>query len=487
MIDLKQKTKFYLSLGFFYLTIIFVFNNTSFFIVFAIFFLMQIFWAKTSSLIETLWYTLLISLPFDFGKQLFLPSLMPRPIISFKFSDWAFLSMTTKTVVIITPFLVIGLLLIVKMRQQNKKENYINKESLMWLVLLFISLLSCLVSSNKVLAVYQWLSLLVSVSLFFTAGIFFKNKEIRRKSFTIILSILLFQGILSLGEYLKKGPIGFFIEKGAYIIASGNITETALGHNIFRSYGSFSGPNRMAAFLSMCLVIASLGLFKNTYIKKNLFTWLALVFGLIGVILSFSRTSWFFLMIFSFILIFTLIRQKYQLYKDIKKIGLVILLLLMVSFPFVYARIASLNTAFSYYGTGSVRLKLIIEALHLIRLKPFLGVGLNHFTMAITRWPVTDVRNYFLAPVHNIYLLIAAETGVFSLLVFITGVYFILRQAKSKSGVLLKQEKSLYSGLKIAVLLYLSIAFFEPFFADPVFNLFMIFLAALTTLNVKRN
>jgi len=67
------------------------------------------------------------------------------------------------------------------------------------------------------------------------------------------------------------------------------------------------------------------------------------------------------------------------------------------------------------------RLVLAQNALALIKKRPLLGVGLGNFIPAqaeILPFVRQDVN--LLQPVHNIYLLIASETGLIGLLVFIT-------------------------------------------------------------------
>jgi O-antigen ligase len=63
------------------------------------------------------------------------------------------------------------------------------------------------------------------------------------------------------------------------------------------------------------------------------------------------------------------------------------------------------------------REELAQTAIQLIKQTPFLGVGLNNF---LFRLPFTN----FVQPVHNIYLLIASETGI---IIFITFIIFIIK------------------------------------------------------------
>ena len=67
------------------------------------------------------------------------------------------------------------------------------------------------------------------------------------------------------------------------------------------------------------------------------------------------------------------------------------------------------------------RLVLAQNALVLIKKRPLLGVGLGNFIPAQPEMlPFLRQDVNLLQPVHNIYLLIASETGLIGLLVFIT-------------------------------------------------------------------
>jgi len=55
-------------------------------------------------------------------------------------------------------------------------------------------------------------------------------------------------------------------------------------------------------------------------------------------------------------------------------------------------------------------------AFQLIKQNPFLGVGINNFIVYLPKFQ--QGRTLWLQPAHNIYLLVAAETGVVGLLIF---------------------------------------------------------------------
>jgi O-antigen ligase len=73
------------------------------------------------------------------------------------------------------------------------------------------------------------------------------------------------------------------------------------------------------------------------------------------------------------------------------------------------------------YGTGYVRVPLAKVAINIIRNHPFNGIGLGDYTHKAKMYDVSgeNVSYWFPMPVHNEFLLIAAEIGIPSLLLFI--------------------------------------------------------------------
>lgn len=469
------KNRFCFSLAILYFCLFFCFNNTSLFISFAVFALLLLFWTKIKNIEEILWYTLLASISFDLGKSFPIAVVVPSSVLqTIGYRIW----------LTVSPSLVFSFLLLFNL-VFKKKSCQFKAHDKFWILLLLISFFSSFQTPLKSVSFYGWLELVKALIIYFAARSLLRNFLVLKRTFIIIISWVFFEGIMSFSQYIFKGALGRYIEEGVINIAFGKITSES--QFIFRSFGTFVSPNRLAAFLTLTLIIISLSFFKQSIIKNNFFTFLSFVFGIIGLALSFSRTSWLAFTLFILTSIFTLIRKGYQLDKKAKKVVFIILAFLLTIAPFIIIRIESLLTAFSYYGTGSVRWKLIKEALHLISLKPFLGVGFNHFTWAMVKWPITDVRHIFLSPVHNVYLLLAAEAGLPALFLFLLAIMSSLKEIHKKRKKIGRRFYPLYTLAQNAVFAYLFIAFFEPFFLQPVFDLFLLTLGMLEAISYAKN
>jgi O-antigen ligase len=65
------------------------------------------------------------------------------------------------------------------------------------------------------------------------------------------------------------------------------------------------------------------------------------------------------------------------------------------------------------------RIELNKTALRMIKAHPFLGVGLGNFIVRIFEFSRNKETIYWLQPVHNIFLLVAAESGLLGLGLFL--------------------------------------------------------------------
>lgn len=463
---MTKEIKFYFSLLILYICLFLAFNNSSLFISFAIFAFLLLFFVKIKKLEEILWYTLLASLPFDLGKSLPVSVVIPTPgLQEIGYRVW----------LTVSPSLILAFLLLFNLNRGRREFTKFRTHDKLWFLFLLFSFFSVFIAPIKVIAFYGWLELVKALIIYFAAKELLKNKVILKKSLSIIFSWLFFEGFISLGQYVFKSALGRYIEEGVVNIAFGKVTSD--NQFLFRSFGTFVSPNRLAAFLVLSLIVASFSFFKNQFFLNQGLILGSFSFGVIGLVLSFSRTSWFTFVFFLFSAILILFKKGYKWETWVKKALFVVLFFLLLLAPFLVLRMESLLTAFSYYGSGSVRWKLIQEALHLIVLKPIFGVGLNHFTRGVVNWPVTDVKAVFLHPVHNVYLLLAVETGMPALFLFLLVLISILKRAsRKKVG---GQFYPLYFLTRRAVFAYFFIAFFEPFFLQPVFDLFFVILGML--------
>lgn len=164
-----------------------------------------------------------------------------------------------------------------------------------------------------------------------------------------------------------------------------------------RPYATFPHPNVLGGFLAVTLPLL-LRLKKNLPRRQagTLF-YISFSLGVIALILTFSRSAW----IVGLVAVVVMIAKNKRL----------IMILALIPTVFVLMKVNPLEESVV------VRQQLNGAAIKLWAASPLVGVGLGNFLVELPKMlPSKSV--YFLQPVHNIYLLILAETGVVGFILF---------------------------------------------------------------------
>lgn len=202
------------------------------------------------------------------------------------------------------------------------------------------------------------------------------------------------------------------------------VIETSSGRWL-RAYGGLDHPNILAALLATVILLVINLLFKEAKKEYNLnrllrsiWLWLALLINFLALFFTFSRSVWL-----AFILAFIILISFSLKEKKIRNQAIKIFLSLLV-FSVVLAQVYSfliferfdLNSRLEDKSI-SERYDQTFEAKGIIENNIYLGVGLGNYTLKLQeRNPLTPVFSW--QPVHNSFLFLWAETGIFSLIIF---------------------------------------------------------------------
>ena len=102
----------------------------------------------------------------------------------------------------------------------------------------------------------------------------------------------------------------------------------------------------------------------------------------------------------------------------------------------------------------------------MVKDKPLFGVGLRNFVVAMDDYAGERLLPYLHQPVHDIYLLIAAEAGVLALLTFVVFLLNIVRPAFAKASAgrhAIGEDLILRYVLVLTFLGFLAIGFFDHY------------------------
>lgn len=274
-----------------------------------------------------------------------------------------------------------------------------------WAIIgLFCLLLGIVFSKNLGTGIYKLVKL---VEFGLLAAYVYRLKNAGRYLLRFLPWALVFTSVIAIFQFCRQGSLnGWFWFLGERPLSAGipGIALENLGGNLFlRSYATFSHPNSMAGFLLIGLIL-TLGKF-----RKSKFFWGYAGLILWALFLSFSYSAW---LVGATTLIFYFFLVK-------KKLSLIIAVFL--SGGLLVLGVSQLNSQ-----PVTERWQLIAASFSIIKDNFFFGVGLNNFIVKLADYRLPESFRLW-QPVHNVYLLIFAETGI---VVFSLVLLFILLTLK---------------------------------------------------------
>lgn len=311
--------------------------------------------------------------------------------------------------------------------KKNWQNFFSKKKHLIWAGLyLFLVFANIGFSPTPPVAFFSWLRL-TELLLF---GVYVSQNAVWLFSLLgrILPLVLVFEFFLSLAQVLGQssvgGPFWLLGERTFTVFTPGIARGSWLGEVFLRPYGTFSHPNSLAGFTLVALILV-LGKKKISVSDQ-----LAIVLGFALLLLTFSRTVW--LASFVLGLVFLLARLRAGFSKRLSlwhfpTLGIIFSLPLLAYF---FSRTTIDASSFS------VRWELAEFALEEVRRNPVFGLGAGHFVISLSQNRPVWQWLYWLQPVHNIFLLVAAETGFLGLSFFgyliLSGFFRLLKGAKEK-------------------------------------------------------
>ena len=164
-------------------------------------------------------------------------------------------------------------------------------------------------------------------------------------------------------------------------------------------------------------------------ISNHVFFWvIGLIFGIATLVMSFSRAAW---MVAIFGLVLSFLFSKTSLYKTLQRkeretvIIFYVLLFLSITVPFL----TSLRGFFNFGLSWVEREELLQAGIAIITQNPVFGIGMNNFIVHVPNYLNSSSSSYIFQPIHNVYVLIAAETGLLGVLLALLGILVLYRQS----------------------------------------------------------
>lgn len=350
----------------------------------------------------------MFSIPFQTRKILY--------FTGWKFNEWQSISLYATDIVLI-------LLFVFWFFDFRLK---INKYDYFLLAFVVVSAISVKNSSNILISWFQWLKLVEFVCFYF----YLRNYAIYKLGFTNTLFAIfwggLFQAAISITQFIGQSSLG--ISYLGESVFSADIKGVAAFYNfygdkIIRAYGTTPHPNILAAYLFLALFSFYFIWFYKR-ISYDRFLFLGHLITLWAFFLTFSRTAIFILganyVVRGYFLFvkFRKLKSK-RVWQIIVYTGITMSFFIVVYWPEIISRVNISG------NQEAVQLRNFYnkESAQIIS---WTGTGIGDFVNELAiRVPM--LADYLYQPVHNVYLLIYAETGVLGISMFVLFLAFLVR------------------------------------------------------------
>ena len=232
---------------------------------------------------------------------------------------------------------------------------------------------------------------------------------------------------------------------------------------ISRATGTIGHPNTLAYFFEILLplTLAMTLIEKKTSLK--IWYFVAFALGMVGIVTTLSRAAWLTLPVsLPLVFILTLRRRIFR-----AQTVLIVGAFAMFAVMFLYAYYPTIQKRFYYedYGSARSRIPLNMAALSIIKQFPLTGIGVNNFAPAFKKYDISGgsriLRGYSHV-VHNMYLLVGGEMGIFGLMAFVwmfLAVFLVAFRARNRLD---EWQSAVLIGISAGLLAQMIHGLFDP-------------------------
>lgn len=348
--------------------------------------------------------------------------------------------------------LLLFLILVLYIIARLKSREFDGQISNLWYLLAGVELfvfISFFCAPDKVLAFSHYVIFLAGL------GVFYLLREGMRsfgyidsileevKIIYIFLASLLFQVGLGVYQFLTQtSPVSKYLGLAAHDpnILGVSVIETASGRWL-RAYGGLDHPNIFGGVLAIALILAAYLLAKKKIVDstkeylESAFLFIFYFCALFALFFTFSRSAWLAFAVGMLFLLIELIRSKDRWFLG-RFLALIFfsLILLSIIIP-PYKDLLSVRVkADSRLEQKSLteRQTYIQEAGGLIKSHWLLGVGVGNYTEALKVKDNNSKGIFAYQPVHNFFLLLLAENGIFTFVFFLIFLFMLIKKGQRK-------------------------------------------------------
>jgi putative inorganic carbon (HCO3(-)) transporter len=290
------------------------------------------------------------------------------------------------------------------------------------LVLFGVMGLSLIVSRDLSLSLYRLLDLAKLFVLYLFVANYTRSEADVWFVVRWLLVGVLVQGTIAILQYMQVFPPSL---QEALGWKAAHVIETGVSRpELFRPAGTIGHPNTLGAFFAVTLPLAVSQLMLRQTSRSRILVALALAVGTVALVVTFSRGAWVGFIVGVSLVLSIVTRTDAE---GCRLLGRAILVIVIIAM--VVAGFSSLvGTRIFEADQGATQNRMLMNdmALQMIQENPALGVGLHTFGLVMREYDELHFAPQHV--VHNVYLLVAAESGVGALLAFLWVIGSIARE-----------------------------------------------------------
>ena len=240
-----------------------------------------------------------------------------------------------------------------------------------------------------------------------------------------LLALLLFQSSFAVIQFTSQDFYNF--------LRTGSAVRPTFFGDYIRSQGTVGSPNGLAALLLPLLLLAQMMFMNTRQIAYKFLYGCLFILGTTALVLTFSRMAWVTFLI-GFVLCSYFRRRKVRLSAQIITFATLTIVVAVCS-EFVSARITTDDQ-----GSAMDRWYLMQIAWNIIKNNFLTGIGINNYWFVMNNYVPANYDWPFIYIVHNVFLLIFAETGILGFiavsLLLVMPIFKTIRVVRTKDPLL---------------------------------------------------